>query len=304
MPPPGRGRVRPLHTLTRRCLDWIRQLRTLTRRYVQLITAERLYLWLILLAPFLLGYFVRLSQTSQGLNVAGASNPSAEETLLVLMITASLAGVFNSIREVVKERGIYDRERAAGLSASAYLTSKVLVLGVIAIYQAVVMTAIGLLGYRLPTSGSLLTHHPFIELCAATALLELASTYLGLLVSALVPSSDLAMQVLIVPVMIQLVFSGGFFTLTGVFSQLSTLIPGRWGFAALASTAQLNKPNQAMGMPTDPGWAHTPSAWLIAMGAMLAWSAVYMLLAWWLLNRRSPGRRKKEWRQFPRWHFR
>jgi hypothetical protein len=38
---------------------------------VRLIAAERLYLWLIVLAPFILGYFVRLSQTNQGLNVAG-----------------------------------------------------------------------------------------------------------------------------------------------------------------------------------------------------------------------------------------
>lgn len=228
-----------------------------------------------------------------GLNVARAANPTAEETLLVLMITACLAGVFNSIREVVKERGIYDRERAAGLSAGAYLTSKVLVLGVIAVYQAVVITAVGVLKYPLPANGSLLTHEPFLELCAATAFLELASTFLGLLVSALVSSSDLAMQVLIIPVMIQIVFSGGFFTLTGVFAQVSALIPGRWGFAALASTARLNEPNKLMGVQTDPRWDHTACAWLTAMGAMLAWSAVYLLLAWWLLNRRSPGRRKR-----------
>jgi ABC transport system ATP-binding/permease protein len=271
------------------------QLRTLTARYLRLIMAERLYFWLILLAPLGLGYFVRLTQTPQGLQVGAGIHSGAEETLLVLMITACLAGVFNSIREVVKERDIYNRERAAGLSAAAYLASKVLVLSVIAVYQAVVMTAIGLLGYRLPASGSLLTHAPFLELVLAVVLIELASTCLGLLVSTLVSSSDLAMQVLILPVMIQIVFSGAIFTLAGVpvTGQLSWFVPARWGMAALASTVRLNVVNQATGAKLDPLWSHTSGAWLLDMGMMLFWSVVYVLAAWSRqLGRLSPRRRK------------
>lgn len=88
--------------------------------------------------------------------------------------------------------------------------------------------------------------------------------------------------------------------LPGAAGQLSMLVPSRWGFAALASTIWLNKLYSAMQMPTDPRWNHSSSAWLIAIGMMAAWSAVYILLAWWLLNRRSPGRRKSEWPLFLR----
>ena len=276
-PPPRRGRVR--------------QLGTLTRRYLRLIAADRIYLGSIVGAPFLLGLFVWLTEVSQGLDVGTTANPNggAEETLLVLMITACLAGVFNAIREVVKERDIYTRERAAGLSPAAYLTAKVLVLGVIAVYQAVVMTVIGTLGQKLPVSGSFLTHYPLAELILATVLLEFASTCLGLLVSSLVSSSDLAMQVLIVPVMIQIVFSGAIFTLAGITLWLSWLVPGSWGMAALASTAQLNVTNEMMNVATDHVWNHTRDIWLLDMGMMLAWSAVYVLAAWSrLLGKVSP----------------
>ena len=56
--------------------------------------------------------------------------------LLILVIGACFIGAANSVRELVKERPIYARERAAGLSSGAYLLSKLIVLGVISGVQA------------------------------------------------------------------------------------------------------------------------------------------------------------------------
>ena len=63
--------------------------------------------------------------------------------LLILVIGACFAGAANAVRELVKERAIYTRERAAGLSAGAYLVSKLVILGVISAVQAVVLVGIG-----------------------------------------------------------------------------------------------------------------------------------------------------------------
>jgi hypothetical protein len=49
------------------------------------------------------------------------SNPGAESLLLILIISACFAGAFNAARELVKERAIYSRERAAGLAPASYL---------------------------------------------------------------------------------------------------------------------------------------------------------------------------------------
>ena len=41
--------------------------------------------------------------------------------LLILCVGGLLTGAANAVRELVKERAIYQRERAVGLSRSAYL---------------------------------------------------------------------------------------------------------------------------------------------------------------------------------------
>ena len=279
VPPRRRGRAR--------------QLSTLARRYLRVIAADRFYLGSIIALPIILGALVRLLAPAQGLTGAPGSNSGAQTMLMVLMIMACLAGVVNAVREVVKERSIYIRERAAGLSAGAYLASKVMVLGVIAVLQAVVMTAIGVLGKPLPPTGSFLTGAPLVELILAVAFLEFASTCLGLLVSCLVSSSDKAMQAIVLVTMIQFVFSGGIISLAGKvgLEQVAAIAPARWGMAALASTVRLNVINPAGSKP-DPLWNHTSGAWLLDMALMLVLSAVYLLIAWWQLNRLSPGRRR------------
>ena len=66
----------------------------------------------------------------------------------MLVICACLSGAASSVRELVKERSIYVRERAAGLSSGAYLFSKLIVLGVISIVQSIVLVLLGLAGGR------------------------------------------------------------------------------------------------------------------------------------------------------------
>ncbi len=56
--------------------------------------------------------------------------------MLILTIGMCFSGAANSVRELIKERVIYERERATGLSRSAYLMSKVIVLGMITALQA------------------------------------------------------------------------------------------------------------------------------------------------------------------------
>jgi ABC-type multidrug transport system ATPase subunit/ABC-type multidrug transport system permease subunit len=289
---PGHDRQPPALPPRRR--GRFRQLSTLARRYLRVIAADRFYLGSIIALPIILGALVRLLAPSQGLAGAPMSNAGAQTMLMVLMIMACLAGVVNAVREIVKERSIYIRERAAGLSAGAYLASKVLVLGVIAVLQAVVMTAIGVLGHALPPTGSFLTHAPLAELVLAVAFLELASTCLGLLVSTMVSSSDKAMQAIVLVTMVQFVFSGGIISLAGKpgLEQVAAVAPARWGMAALASTVRLNVLNPSMGAEPDPLWNHTAGVWLLDTALMLVLSGVYLLLAWWKLNRLSPGRRK------------
>ena len=106
------------------------------------------------------------------------------ELLIMLIVGVCLSGTASSIWELVKERSIYVRERAAGLSSGAYLCSKLAVLGVISHRAGALLVAIGLLGHPMPPQGSFLTGAPFAELVIGIAMLGVASMCLGLMVSA------------------------------------------------------------------------------------------------------------------------
>ena len=269
------------------------QLSTLVRRYLAVIASDRNYVGVLALLPIILGGLIRAIPDPGGLT--GTSNGNAIQVLLILVMGACLIGVANAVRELVKERPIYNRERAAGLSPGAYLASKLAVLGLISAVQAVVLVLIGLAGRPLPSHGAFLTGAPLVELMLGIAVLAIASMTAGLLISAVVNSSDKTMPLLVVTVLAEVVLSGGVFRLNGMagLGQLSWLSPSRWGFAAAASTVNLNQVTPPPpGNTPDPLWRHTPQVWLFDMAMQLAITAVLAGLTWWRLHQASPGRRR------------
>jgi ABC transport system ATP-binding/permease protein len=272
----------------------LRQMSTLTRRYVQVIAADRGYLLFMGLLPVILGALIRLAGTSQGLAGPPLTNQNAQETLLLLVICACLSGAASSVRELVKEGDIYVRERAAGLCCGAYLCSKLLVLGVITVVQSFVLVLLGLGGRPLPSTGSLLTHLPLAELLLGVAALAVASMCLGLLVSSLVSTSEKAMPFLVLLTMAQVILSGGVLSLSGKagLKQLAWLAPARWGFGAVASTSDLNVISPSAANFTHPLWNHTPSTWLRDIGLTITLAVIYALLTWVRLRRIGPRPRK------------
>ncbi len=271
-----------------------RQMTTLTRRYVRVIASDRGYLLSMVLLPVILGVLIHFVGTSQGLKGPPHTNQTAQEVLLMLVISTCLAGAALSVRELVKERAIYVRERAAGLSSGAYLSSKLLVLGVISVVQSILLVLLGLVGHPLPPTGSFLKGAPLIELMIGIALLGLASMCLGLLVSALVSTSEKAMPILVLLTMVQVILSGGVLSLVGKagLTQLAYISPSRWGFGAVASTANLNVINPALGSFTDPVWDHDAATWLRDVGYTVALAVIFTLIAWIQMRRLGPRRRK------------
>jgi ABC-type transport system involved in multi-copper enzyme maturation permease subunit len=199
----------------------------------------------------------------------------------------------SSVRELVKERSIYVRERAAGLSSGAYLVSKLLVLGVISIVQSAVLVLLGVAWRPMPHHGAFLTGAPLVELILGIAVLAAASMCLGLFVSAIVSTSEKAMPFLVLFTMVQVILSGGVFSVANNpgLSQLAWLAPSRWGFSAVASTVNLDKISPPSPI-NDPQWAQTSANWLRDMGVMIGLAAVFTLLAWIRLRRLGPRRRK------------
>jgi ABC-type multidrug transport system ATPase subunit len=270
------------------------QMGTLTRRYLRVIASDRGYLTFMILLPVLLGALIYLVPAKFGLAGLPGTNADAGTLLLILVICACLAGMASSVRELVKERSILTRERAAGLSSGAYLVSKLLVLGVISILQSTLLVLIGVSWRPIHHPGAFLTALPLVELILGIAVLAVASMCLGLFVSAIVSTSEKAMPFLVLFTMIQVVLSGYVVPLAhnpGL-SQFSMIAPSRWGLAAVASTVNLNQISPHPISITDPLWTPTSANWLRDMGVMAGLALIFTLLAYLKLRTLGPRRRK------------
>jgi ABC-type multidrug transport system ATPase subunit/pSer/pThr/pTyr-binding forkhead associated (FHA) protein len=276
----------------RRTRNRLSQFSTLTRRYLSVIASDRMYLGILLGVPIILAAVVRLLGGKQGL-LGPPINNSAMAVLLILAIGGCFTGAFNAIREIVKERPIYARERAAGLSSSAYLWSKLLVLGVLSALQAALMTVIALAGVPMPARGVVLPS-TLLELAVEMALLAITSMTVGLLISSVVNTAEKGLPLLLVSVIIQVVCTGGVISLVGKvgLEQIAWISPSRWGFAAIAATTNLNViVPPTPGTKADPLWTPTTHHWLMDMGLLVVLAAVYSFITWRRLVGKSPGKR-------------
>ncbi|MEV6959933.1 FHA domain-containing protein [Streptomyces sp. NPDC051207] len=265
------------------------QLRTLVRRYTAALSADRTFLAIMIALPFVMGAMARA--------LAGAklTQETAMNALLILCVGGVLTGAANAVRELVKERVIYQRERAVGLSRSAYLMSKVVVLGTITVLQAVVLTLVALLGVDLSAPGGKgVLLPPLMEITLAVALLAFTAMMLGLLVSALVRKEEVTMPLLVLLAIVQVVFCGALLKLDGVpgLEQLSWLVPSRWALGAMAGTVELARivPGE---LTADPLFRHSAGMWLLNVGMLLVLSAVLAFLVSRLLRRHEPAVMRK-----------
>jgi len=170
----------------------------------------------------------------------------------------------------------------------------VTLLGAISIVQSCVIVLLGVAGRQLPAHGALLKSLPLLELLIAVAVLAVASMCLGLLVSAFASTSEKAMPFLVMITMFQVILSGGVLPFNGMngLSQLSWIAPTRWGFAALASTVNLNGIGLLPGTDADPLWTTSSGDWLRDVGITVGWAALYLLVTLTQLRRLGPRRRR------------
>ncbi len=272
----------------------VAQMSTLARRYVAVLASDRGFLALLIGVIVGLGAMVRLFPLTGGFTAPkGGINSGAQSVLLILILGACFAGALNSVREIVKERPIYSRERAAGLSAGSYLCSKLIVLGVISAFQAVLLVLVGLAGTTFPPKGALLPI-PLVEVMLSVALVGVASMAIGLLVSSVVSTAERAMPLVFLLVMVQVVTTGGIFAIHGKagIEEIAWLTPSRWGFAANAATTDLNTIGGFTAQHNaDPLWNHTAHAWILDMAAMAGLFLFYSIITWWRLNKLGPLKR-------------
>jgi ABC-type multidrug transport system ATPase subunit/predicted component of type VI protein secretion system len=272
----------PVHTSLRR------QLSTIARRQVRLVVADRAYFIFLALLPFILGALSLTVPGHNGFHIArpGDTPDESIQILALLIPAAAFMGTALTIRDLIGERPIFQREQAAGLSTTAYLLAKTGVFCGFAILQAAIAATIVIVGKGAPTRGAVLLGNATFELYVTVAATCVASALFGLVCSALVRSSEQIMPLFVVSVMAQLVLCGGMVPVTDrmPLDQLSWLTPARWGYAAASSTVDVRHLVPAALVPQDRWWQHTSGAWLFDMGMLAALALIYAGFVRWKIR--------------------
>jgi ABC-type multidrug transport system ATPase subunit len=265
----------------------LRQGLTLIARSVAVIRADRLNSSLLVLLPLVLALLSRVVPGTAGFSLVRSrtsggllDSTEAGQRLAVLVIAAALLGTAMSVRELVKERAIWRREYAVGVSPAIYFASKVIVLGSICFVQGVAMAWLSMVGLPEPDHRGILGVGRW-EVALIVGLLAAVMAVGGLLVSALVGSTDQVMPALVAIVMSQVVLSGAFIHVAGrpLLEQIAWLSPARWADAgASVSTGLARATAGVRHLAADPLIVASRQQWWIDV-AVLAGLGVVMAIA-------------------------
>ncbi len=167
---------------------------------------------------------------------------TAQQLIVMLGLALTQAGTFGASYEIVKERAIFRRERAVNLRVWSYVIAKALVLGLFAIIQ--VASVLVIMSLRVE-----MNFDPVFDIFPSGAwelfftllLAVFASIMFGLFISAIVPSQDVVLYIILVQLFVQIILSGTLFPLgdsTGA-KIASKLVISHWTMDAMGSSVGL-----------------------------------------------------------------
>lgn len=256
------------------------QFSILVSRYLRVLLADWRNLALVLAQAPIIGLMLVATFGDIRSRFAELHAARTKEVTFLLVLSVLWCSGTASVREIVRESAILQHERRFGVRPWPYLMSKIAVLGVLAIAQALLL--LGVVRFGTGLSGDLAEQA--ISLCAV----GVVGSVIGLAVSAVAGTSERAMTILPVVLIGQAIFSGGVARLEGVVLWIAQLFsPAYWALDGMRSTV-----SSALRMATYPG---APGEFqpailgaggplLLDLGALAAQCGALLWAAWYLLS--------------------
>jgi ABC transport system ATP-binding/permease protein len=193
------------------------QFLTLFQRFCLIKRRDKENLIFLTVFPIAIGLLIGSLST----NNLGFSVP-----LFIMVLATIFSGLLNACREIVAERAIFKRERRVNLQIMPYLMSKIVLLWMIGLAQSLILIFVMRSIISLNASTT--------EVFAVLAATSLASTIIGLLVSAIVAAETQAMSFTNLVLIIHLVMGGCVFPLDQDWKKmLASPMISRWATEAL-----------------------------------------------------------------------
>lgn len=208
----------------------IRQWLTLSRRYWEVLWRDKFTLFILFIqAPIiaLMTYFVM------------GENQPRDFVYFVLSLVAVWFGTSIAAREIIRERPVYNRERMVNLGLIPYIFSKLFILGIIVGVQCLLLfLPLKFLDFAglMPMPGQLFGI-PQLFVMILTAGVGIA---FGLLISALVKTSEMATSLVPLILIPQILFSGLVGVPGGINKVVGLAMPATWSFDTMKRYSTLD----------------------------------------------------------------
>jgi ABC-type multidrug transport system ATPase subunit/predicted component of type VI protein secretion system len=198
--------------------DSVRQWGTLSRRYAEVLLRDKLNLVILLGQAPIIAFLTYL--------VVGEKSPR-DFAYFVLALVAVWFGTSLAAREIIRERAVYNRERMVNLGLLPYVGSKLFVLTVIIGFQCTTLYgALKLFHYT-----GLMKFQGWAVLQLAVMILTgVVGLALGLLISAVVKTSEMATSLVPLILIPQILFSGLVGVPAGFSKIIGVAMPATWSF--------------------------------------------------------------------------
>jgi ABC-type multidrug transport system ATPase subunit/pSer/pThr/pTyr-binding forkhead associated (FHA) protein len=198
----------------------IRQFLTLSRRYWEVLFRDKLNLFILFVQSPIIAFLTYL--------VMGDDQPR-DFAYFVLSLVAVWFGTSVSAREIIRERPVYNRERMVNLGLLPYIMSKLFVLGFIVglqcLFLFVPLKFLDITGI-MPMPGELLGVPQFWAMLLTAGV----GISLGLVISAVVKTSELATSLVPLILIPQILFSGLVGVPSGLNKVVGLVMPATWAF--------------------------------------------------------------------------
>lgn len=224
---------------TRR-ISAFKECKVLCRQYFIMLKSDRKNLMVMLLFPAIAA-FITIWIAGENMFVHYDGTKSAS---FVIVSAAIWGGLFNSIQTVVKERDNIKRDYVTGLRLRCYIFSRASLQLILCVIQSAILSLayVGVqivYGNSIPDKG-IIFGNAFIEYYISILLLMYAADAMGLMISCIVRKTETANVLAPYILIVQLIFSGILFSMSGLADKVSYVMLSRWGMEALGSISNLN----------------------------------------------------------------
>lgn len=212
----------------------VKEISLLSRRYLEIISNNRIFCFLLFFQAILMGITIDLVATKDWLQIYD----KAKILLFSFSCAAIWLGLFNSVQEIVKERDIIKLEFFKNMRLSSYIISKLIVFAGLCLIQSFLFLIIIRLKVDFPSSG-ILFDSAFMEYVFCFFLVSFSSSMLGMLISSFVKTCEITLILTPLYMMFQLVFSSVLIRLEGLGDKISNFIIGRYAVESFGTTTNL-----------------------------------------------------------------